>query len=64
MARADSGGGGEGKIRIFPSVIFKNVFHVYKFSIISNIFDSALGRCNRKYANKIKMHHILQGTQN
>ena len=45
--------------------IFKVVFDVYNFSIISNLFNSdkpyALSTHNRKCANK--MHHILRSTQ-
>ena len=43
---------GQGRIQgvgwgvfIFPPAIFKNVFEVYNFSIISNLFDS-----NKPYA--------------
>ena len=51
-------------ICILPSVIFKNVFDVYNFSVISNLFDHeyALGRHNETCANK--MHHIWRSTQN
>ena len=54
----------QGGICILPSVIFKNVFDVYNFSIISNLFDHdyALGRHNETCANK--MHHIWRSTQN
>ena len=36
---ADPGGLGKG-VGIFPLAIFKNVFDVYNFSVISNILDS------------------------
>ena len=55
-----------GRICILPPAIFKSVFDVYNFSIISNLFDSnksyALCTHNRKCANK--MHHIRRSTPN
>ena len=47
-----------------PIAIFKHVFDVYNFSIISNFCDSnkPLRTHNRKCANK--MHHIWQNTHN
>ena len=39
MARGGSRGVGKGVCILLPT-IFKNIFDVYKFSIISNLFDS------------------------
>ena len=39
MARGGSRGVGSGVCILLPT-IFKNVFDMYKFSIISNLFDS------------------------
>ena len=56
------GAGPEGRMRGMhpPPAIFENVFNVYNFSIISNLFDSgnplALSTHNRKCANKL--HHM------
>ena len=50
---------------ILPLAIFKNVFDIYNFSVISNLFENnkpyALGTHNEKCANK--MHHIWRSTQ-
>ena len=44
-----------------PPAIFKNVFDIYNFSIISNLFDSdkssAFSTHNQKCANKL--HHLF-----
>ena len=52
--------GSKMKSMLPPPAIFKNVFDVYNFFIISNLLDSdkpyALSAHNRKCANK--MHHI------
>ena len=53
-------------MHILPPAIFKNVFDVCNFSIVSSFFDSdkpqALSTHNQKCANK--MNHIWQSTQN
>ena len=61
MARADLGGRMRGmQLCILPSAIFKNVFDVNNFSIVSNFFDRdkpyAISTHNQKCANK--MYHI------
>ena len=52
-----------GKLYVFPPAIFKSLFDVYNFSIISNLFDRdklyALTTHNPKCANK--MYHRLFG---
>ena len=65
MARGVSN---EGRMRgmHLPPAIFKNVFEVYNFFIISNLFDSskpyALSAHNRKCARK--MQRNWRSTQN